>query len=122
MAKKILILEDSVMVLNIFKRALEQLGYDVDTCENGREGLAAVEKAQYDLIFTDLNMPFINGVDFVRRVRTMDNYKETPIVLVSSDAVASRKSDAKEAGASGWITKPFDAAKIQAQVEHFLKA
>ena len=117
---KILVVDDSPLVQKLFKRALEKHGFEADISENGREALVFVEKTQYDLIFTDLNMPFINGIDFTKKVRLLDNYKDTPIVLVSSDAMPERKKEAKEAGASGWITKPLDGDKILAQVNHFV--
>ena len=120
MTKKILVVEDSLMVQKLFKRALEQHGFEVDTSEHGREALDFIADKQYDLIFTDLNMPFINGIDFTRQVRQIKQYKQTPIILVSSDSMPSKKQEAKQAGASGWITKPFDAEKICAQATHFL--
>ena len=120
MQDKILIVEDSLMVQNLFKRALEGRDLKVDTCENGREALKLISQTQYVLIFTDLNMPFINGIDFTRQVRLLDNYKQIPIILVSSDSMQANKQEAKQAGASGWITKPFSADKIRAHVDHFL--
>ena len=120
MAKKILVVEDSLMVQKLFKRALESHGFEVETSENGREALPLIENTQFDLIFTDLNMPFVNGIDFTKYVRKNANYQEVPVILVSSDSVSSRKTEAKEAGATGWITKPFSADKILAQVNHFL--
>ena len=120
MVKKILIVEDSLMVQKLFKRALEKHGFETDTCDHGRDALNLIEKTQYDLIFTDLNMPFINGIDFTKKARELDNYQDTPIILVSSDSMPAKKLEAKEAGASGWITKPFDSDKILAQVNHFL--
>ena len=116
---KILIVEDSPMVQKLFRRALEKHGFKADVSENGREALEFVANTQYDLIFTDLNMPFINGIDFIKKTRLLDNYKDTPIVLVSSDSMPANKQEAKEAGASGWITKPFDSDKILAHVNHF---
>jgi len=120
MAKKILVVEDSPMVQKLFKRALEQHGFEVVTSEHGREALEIAAETHFDLVFTDLNMPFINGIDFTEQLRQREDYKTTPIILVSSDSVSSRKAEAKAAGATGWITKPFDAAKILAQVNHFL--
>jgi CheY-like chemotaxis protein len=117
---KILIVEDSPMVQKLFLRALQKHGFDADISENGREALQLVVKTQYDLIFTDLNMPFVNGIDFTKKMRLLENYKDTPIVLVSSDAMPANKQEAKLAGASGWITKPFDSDKILAQVNHFV--
>jgi two-component system, chemotaxis family, chemotaxis protein CheY len=117
---KILIVDDSPMVQKLFKRELEKHGFEADVSENGREALGFVAKNQYELIFTDLNMPFINGIDFTRKVRLLENYKDVPIVLVSSDSMPERKKEAKDAGASGWITKPFDSEKILAQVKHFI--
>ena len=122
MSKKILVVEDSLMVQKLFKRALEQHEFEVDTCENGREGLDLIANKQYDLIFTDLNMPYINGIDFTRRVRQIEHYQHVPIILVSSDSMPAKKQEAKDAGASGWITKPFDANKIFSQANHFLSA
>jgi len=120
MAKKILVVEDSLMIQKLFKRALEEHGFEVKTSENGREALPLIVDTQFDLIFTDLNMPFINGIEFTKHVRKNINYLNTPIILVSSDSVSSRKADAKKAGATGWITKPFKVEKILAQVNHFL--
>ena len=63
---------------------------------------------------------YYSGIDFTKKIRLLDNYKNTPIILVSSDSMSSNKQEAKDAGASGWITKPFDSDKILAQVRHFI--
>jgi two-component system, chemotaxis family, chemotaxis protein CheY len=112
MTHKILVVDDQALVRNHFKRTLEAEGFDVELAENGKFGWKMALKANYSLILTDLNMPYLNGIEMTKLIRKDSLNLQTPIIMISSDATEDRKKFAKEAGANGWITKPIEAVQL----------
>ncbi len=107
MSKKILIVDDSPVVLAMLEDALVGMGYAVTAAGNGRDALKQLEAAKFDLIITDLSMPVMDGMAFVRAAKQLPNCKFVPIVFLSSEEDAAKISEAKKAGASTFLTKPF---------------
>lgn len=109
----ILVVDDQALVRNLFDRVLKAEGHEVTLCENGQQGYEAAMKTAFDLIFTDHNMPFLGGIEMIEMLRNSEGpNRTTPMLMASSDATPERKQKAKEAGATGWITKPVPAEKI----------
>lgn len=107
MSGHILTVDDSMSIRQAIKLTLGGAGFKVDEAENGAEGLAKAEAGQYDLILTDLNMPVMNGLEMIQALRARQVVVGVPIVFLTTESDASLKDQAKAAGATGWLTKPF---------------
>jgi two-component system chemotaxis response regulator CheY len=113
MPKKILIVDDSAAIRQSISFILKQEGYDTIEATDGLEGLDALGKAdQVDLIITDVNMPNLDGIGFIRKARELTKFKFTPILVLTTESQGSKMNEGKEAGATGWIVKPFNADKL----------
>jgi two-component system, chemotaxis family, chemotaxis protein CheY len=112
MAKTILIVDDSESIREIVSFTLENEGYDVLVGEDGQDALKHLNKGPIDLILTDLHMPVMNGIEFIKSVRSNSDYKSVPILFLTTESQTAKKMEAKEAGATGWIIKPFVPAKL----------
>ncbi|MEQ1493552.1 MAG: response regulator [Terricaulis sp.] len=109
MSKKILTVDDSRMMREMLLMVLRGAGFDVVQAEDGEEGLAVLGDAQPDVIITDINMPKLDGYGFIEGVRGDDRYRAVPILVLSTESSAEKKARARDAGATGWIVKPFQA-------------
>lgn len=107
MAKTILTVDDSASIRQMVKLTLSGAGYRVVEAEDGELGLVAAKRGGIDMVLTDLNMPKMNGISLIRELRRLPTYTGVPIVLLTTESDAERKQEAKAAGATGWITKPF---------------
>jgi two-component system, chemotaxis family, chemotaxis protein CheY len=112
MAKTILIVDDSESIREIVSFTLENEGYKVLVGEDGQDALKHLNKEPIDLILTDLHMPVMNGIEFIKTVRSNADYKNVPILFLTTESQTAKKMEAKEAGATGWIIKPFVPAKL----------
>jgi len=112
MAKTILIVDDSESIREIVSFTLENEGYKVLIGEDGQDALKHLNNGTIDLILTDLHMPNMNGIEFIKAVRNNENYKNVPILFLTTESQTAKKMEAKEAGATGWIIKPFVPAKL----------
>ncbi len=112
MAKKVLIVDDSAAIRQSVSYILGQAGYEVDAAEDGVEGEKRINNSEYDLVITDVNMPNMDGIELVRRIRAHGPTKFTPVIVLTTESQDSKMSEGKEAGATGWIVKPFDADKL----------
>ncbi len=107
MAKTILIVDDSMAMRRMIAFTLESNGFTVIQGCNGAEGLARLSEAPADLIIADVNMPVMDGITFVRQARTVPGAATIPILMLTTENLKSRVAEAREAGASGWLVKPF---------------
>jgi two-component system chemotaxis response regulator CheY len=108
----ILIVDDSASIRQAVKMALSGHGHAVSEAVNGSDGLQRATVAKFELIITDLNMPVMDGLSMIRKLRTKPDYSGVPIVFLTTESDAGIKSQAKTAGATGWITKPFDSDQL----------
>lgn len=108
MSKNALIVDDSATMREMVSYTLKQAGFEPLTGKNGQEGLDQLNGAQVDLIITDLNMPVMDGLAFIKAVREKDDYKFTPILMLTTESQADMKAQGKAAGATGWLVKPFN--------------
>lgn len=112
MVKKILAVDDSKTILSIVVQTLESAGYETLQAEDGIQGLEVLEGSAPDLIITDINMPRLDGFGFIERIRRSERYRAIPILVLTTESDPQKRERARKAGATGWIVKPFDAAKL----------
>ncbi|MCL6707599.1 response regulator [Pseudomonas sp. R2.Fl] len=108
MSAHILTVDDSASVRMTTKIALTNAGYRVTEAVDGLDGLNKAKADNYDLIVTDLNMPNMNGLQMIEALRQSPAHMGVPIIFLTTESDADMKNRAKAAGATGWITKPFD--------------
>lgn len=108
--KTIFLVDDSATILLSISNILAKAGYGVEKAANAAEGLKKFQAGvKVDLLITDLNMPGMNGIEFIKEVRKLPNYRFMPILFLTTESQQSKKVEAKAAGASGWIVKPASA-------------
>ena len=120
MSKTVLTVDDSASMRSTVRDLLEELGHAVVEAEDGLAGLEALEGSAVDLVITDLNMPRMNGLDFIRKVRADGRYAGLPIVMLTTEGNADKMREGKEAGASGWIVKPFNELQLEMTINKFI--
>jgi two-component system chemotaxis response regulator CheY len=120
MTKTILSVDDSASVLQMVKLALTGGGYSVVQAINGVDGLAKARSGGIDMVLTDLNMPEMNGIALIRELRKLPQCTGVPIIFLTTESAANMKQEAKAAGATGWITKPFRQDQLLAVVRKVL--
>jgi two-component system chemotaxis response regulator CheY len=107
MAKTLLIIDDSASLRQVVKLTLVSAGYEVIEACDGVDALQKLDGTRVHLIICDVNMPNMDGITFVRQVKTLPNYKFTPIIMLTTESLESRKQEGQAAGAKAWIIKPF---------------
>ena len=112
MSKNILAVDDSASMRQMVSFALKGAGYQVVEAVDGNDGLAKARGGAFDLVLTDQNMPGVDGLTLVRELRAMPAYGTTPILMLTTESGDDMKARGRAAGASGWIVKPFDPAKL----------
>jgi len=108
MMASILTVDDSISMRQAIKIALSGEGHSVVEAGNGAEGLVKADAGDFALIITDLNMPVMDGLTMIQQLRAKPAHAGVPILFVTTESDATIKAQAKAAGATGWITKPFD--------------
>ncbi|AMN47961.1 chemotaxis protein CheY [Steroidobacter denitrificans] len=106
MAKRILIVDDSASVRQVAGIALKGAGYEVIEACDGQDGLDKLS-GKVHLIISDVNMPRMDGISFLKAVKAHPNYKFTPVIMLTTEAGETKKSEGRSAGAKAWIVKPF---------------
>lgn len=107
MAKTILIVDDSASLRQVVKIALMDAGYDVIEAGNGQEGLQRLDGRKIHLIVSDVNMPIMDGITFLKNVKQHPSYKFTPVIMLTTETSDDKKKAGQEAGAKAWVVKPF---------------
>ena len=105
--KKILVTDDSKTVLRILRLALEQGDFEICAVENGLDAYQRFKAGGVDLLLTDLNMPGLDGIGLIRKIRSGLGDRTTPIIMLTTESQESMKNAGRAAGANGWIVKPF---------------
>lgn len=106
MSKRVLIVDDSASARQVAGIAMTHAGYEVVEANDGADGISKLS-GKLDVIISDLNMPRMNGIEFLKAVKAHPNYKFTPVIIISTEAGEGKKSQVRAAGAKAWITKPF---------------
>lgn len=121
MGKTVLIVDDSASMRQLVSFALKSAGYDVVAAMHGKDALEKMNGVRVEMVITDLNMPEMDGIEFIRRVRARAANKFTPIVMLTTESQETKKQEGKQVGASGWIVKPFKPNELVDVVRKFVK-
>ena len=121
MPATILTADDSPSMRQMIVFTLRNAGFEVIEAVDGKDALDRLAGAAVQMLITDLNMPNIDGIELIRRVRATPEYKYIPIIMVTTESDAGKKQLGREAGASGWIVKPFRGDQLVAVARKFLK-
>ncbi len=123
MAYRVMIVDDSPSMRAFVRRVMDLSGFAVDSCltaGNGAQGLALLEQQTVDIILTDINMPEMNGEEFLRRLEEHERYRSIPVVVISTDATENRMQRMMQLGARGYIAKPFSPEALRGELERVL--
>ncbi len=121
---KILIVDDSSTMRRIIGNVVMQLGFakdDFDEAEDGLKAWKLLGEGHYDIILTDWNMPNMNGLDLVKKIRSEGNHQKTPIIMITTEGGKSEVITALKAGVNNYIVKPFNADILKEKLDGVLK-
>ncbi len=121
MSKTIMTTDDSASVRQMVSFTLRRAGYTVLEAADGQETLTKIAATPVDMLITDLNMPGIDGIELIKRVRAQAQYRFIPIIMLTTESQTEKKMQGKAAGASGWIVKPFTPEQLIAVVSKVLR-
>lgn len=117
--KKVLYVDDAKSMRRLVELVLEK-EFDLTIAENGQLAYEEIEKHKFDAIISDVNMPVMNGLEFLEKLRQHDNSRFTPVLMLTTEASNELKAEGKRLGATGWIVKPFDPAKLGAIINRVI--
>ncbi len=107
MAKTILVVDDSASLRQVVSISLKGAGYDVIQACDGQDALGKLDGQKIHLVISDVNMPNMDGLTFVKEMKKLPSYKFTPVVMLTTEGQDSKKQEGQAAGAKAWIVKPF---------------
>lgn len=116
MGKRVMTVDDSATVRQVLSITLEEAGYEVLEAVDGADALEKLSRGSVDMLVTDLNMPKLDGIDLIQKVRQSPGNRFMPIIMLTTESQPEKKKAGKEAGASGWIVKPFRPEQLLAVV------
>jgi len=118
---KVLVVDDFATMRRILKNILKQIGFsNIAEADNGKTALAELKKEQFDLILCDWNMPEISGIELLQKIRSDDELKDTPFVMVTAEAQKDNILEAVKAGVNNYVVKPFTAETIGEKLKKVL--
>ena len=117
MTRTILAVDDSLSIRQTVRLTLTMAGYEVSEADSGQSALDACDNASFDVVVTDLNMPGMDGIELIRRLRARPQFKFVPILMLTTESQLERKQQGKSVGATGWIVKPFTADQLVAVIK-----
>lgn len=113
---KILTVDDSASIRQMVTFTLKSAGFDVVEAADGVEGLKAINSDTFDVVISDVNMPNMDGIAFVTELRKVSAYKFTPVLMLTTESSGDKKMAGRNAGATGWIVKPFNPDQLLATI------
>ena len=116
----ILAVDDSVSMRQLVSMTLSEAGFDVTEAVDGQDALTKAQGSRADLVLTDVNMPVMDGIELIRNLRQLPDYKFTPMLMLTTESADDKKAAGKAAGATGWIVKPFDPEQLIATINRVL--
>lgn len=120
MSKRVLVVDDSSSVRQMICFTLNTAGYQTEEAGDGRQALAKAQSGVFNMVFTDQNMPVMDGLTLIKSLRQLPTYKSVPILMLTTEAGSDMKAQGKAAGATGWLVKPFDPQKLLEVVKKVL--
>lgn len=118
---RILAVDDSPSMREMVRLTLSAAGFEVTQAEDGQQALELARKSTFDLVLSDVNMPQMDGIELIRALRAEAGYRYTPILMLTTEASLDRRREGKDAGATGWIVKPFEPAQLVATMKKVLR-
>jgi two-component system chemotaxis response regulator CheY len=112
MSKTIMIVDDSGSFRTVVKLALQKAGYTVVEAVDGQDAVTKLNGQKFNLIVCDVNMPNMDGLSFLRHLKTTAAYKFTPVIMLTTESQEAKKAEGRAAGAKAWITKPFQPSQL----------
>ena len=116
----ILTVDDSASMRQMVSFTLKGAGHDVTEASDGQEALGFAKGKKFDLVLSDVNMPNMDGIELTKNLRTLPDFKYTPILMLTTEAGLNKKQDGKAAGATGWIVKPFNPEQLLTTIKKVL--
>ena len=113
----ILAVDDSASMRQMVAFTLKSAGHIVTEASDGQQALEVAKGKTFDLVLSDVNMPNMDGIALTRELRTLPNFKFTPILMLTTEAGLEKKTEGKAAGATGWIVKPFNPEQLLATIK-----
>lgn len=117
---KILAADDSASMRQMVSFTLKGAGYEVVEAVDGVDALSKAKTQAFDLVLSDVNMPNMDGIELVKNLRTLPNYKFTPVLMLTTESGSDKKTAGKQAGATGWIVKPFNPDQLLSTIKRVL--
>ncbi len=121
MSAKIMTVDDSVSMRLMVRLCLEEVGFHVMEAEDGVDALKKLKVSKCELVIADLNMPNMNGIELIRKLREYSAYRFTPILMLTTESGETMKEEGRNAGATGWIVKPFKPEHLIGAVKKVLQ-
>lgn len=126
MSGSVLIVDDSATLRASVKFSLSEAGYSVEEAINGRDGLQKLQNlstkgSQVALIISDINMPEMDGITFIKEVKKAPAFRFIPVLILTTESQDSKKMEGKNAGAAGWLVKPFNSDQLVNVVKKFVR-
>ena len=112
MAKTIMIVDDSASIRQVVGLTLKGAGYDIVDAVDGKDALTKLDGRKINLVISDVNMPNMDGISFVKAMKVMPAYKFTPVIMLTTEGSEAMKRDGQAAGAKAWVVKPFQPAQM----------
>ena len=112
MFMRVLTVDDSRTILAMLHHPLTNAGFEVLQAENGQVGLDVLGREDVDVVITDINMPVMDGIEFIRNVRATGKHQSLPILILTTETSQDKRDQGRAAGGTGWIVKPFDPEKL----------
>ena len=117
----ILAVDDSASMRQMVSFTLKGAGYDVIEAVDGVDALNKAKGNQLDVVLTDVNMPNMDGITLIAELRKLPDFKFTPMLMLTTESSADKKSEGKSAGATGWLVKPFNPEQLLATIAKVIK-
>jgi len=112
LSKVVLVVEDSLSMRHVITTTLVSGGYKVHEANNGIEALEVLSKKKVNIVISDVNMPEMDGISLVKKIKQLSEYKFLPIIMLTTETSRSKIEEGKAAGAKAWIVKPFDPKQL----------
>ena len=120
MSKNILIVDDAASIRQVVGIALKGAGYNVIEAVDGKDGLSKLNGDKIHLIISDVNMPNMDGITFVKELKQLPAYKFTPVIMLTTESQEAKKQQGQAAGAKAWVVKPFQPQQMLAAVSKLI--